>query len=365
MVMSPVRGHSGRVEGPGGLVASTAEQPEGGLAVFPGLQHGPVGSVHQVLERGALAALAGRPAAMDLHRGADELARVAGAPRCSRMRSVMVAHSDSSRCTVSTRNCVPPMRANTSFLRNVTDRARATAWSAASPAWWPRRSLSCCTLPTSTNSACTGAPSRSANCNSWVPVAISPRRFWNPVSSSPRDSCSRRALELLELPLNGHAPAHIAQNAARLRGPAVVAELQRRHLDLDEPAVAPPEAGHPDGRSGPLPLRHGDTPAGVLLVDQAVPSQRTDRLVAHVEHGAGGRVRRHDPTLLGPVEDALGAVREQHLVGGQADRLCSPNHHADRSFKRCSTPTRSAPLGGREYRSPTLNCGFSTGNVRL
>ena len=31
----------------------------------------------------------------------------------------------------------------------------------------------------------------SANCNSWVPVATKAAPVWNPVSSSPRDSCSR------------------------------------------------------------------------------------------------------------------------------------------------------------------------------
>ena len=160
-----------------------------------------------------------------------------------------------------------------------------------------------------------------ARCNQAAPVLESGELV------APRQLQQARA-ELLELALNGHAPAQVAQNAARLRCAAIVAELQRRHLDLNEASVTPPEAGHTDGRSGPLPLRHGDTPARVLLVDQAVPAQGADRLVAHVEHGAGGRVRRHDPTLLGPEEDALRALREQHLVGGQTDRLCSPNHHA-------------------------------------
>ncbi len=116
-------------------VVGGREQPEGGLAVLPGLQHGPVGAGHQVLERGALAALAGRPAAADLHRGADELAR----GRCAEVLPDAVRSRRRARtppdAAVSTRNCVPPIRASTSFLRKVTDRARATACSAASPAW--------------------------------------------------------------------------------------------------------------------------------------------------------------------------------------------------------------------------------------
>ena len=184
----------------------------------------------------------------------------------------------SSSWRVSTRNCVPPMRAMTSFLRNVTARARATACSAASPAWWPRRSLSCCTLPTSTKSACTGALLAVGELQQLGARRDEPAPVLEPGELvAPRQLQQARA-QLLEL-AHGQASGQVVQDAARLRCAALVAEMQHGHLDLHVAAVAPAQAGHADGGSRPLPLGHGDAPAWVLLVDQpvAVPGRRSPR----------------------------------------------------------------------------------------
>ena len=118
------------------------------------------------------------------------------------------------------------------------------------------------------------------------------------------------------------------QDAAHLDGAVLVVELQHRHLDLHVAAVAAAQPGHAHGRPGPVPLGHGDAPAGVLLVDEPVAAQAADLLDAHVEHGAGGRVGGGDPAVRGAEEHALGAVREQGAVGGEADRAGVLNHHA-------------------------------------
>ena len=241
-------------------------------------------------------------------------------------------------CTASTRNCVPPMRASTSFLRNVTDRARRHGLQRGVTGLEAVALVQLLHVADSDEERVHRRVLAVRELQQLRPGRDQPAPVLEPGQLVAPGQLQDPRAELLELALNGQPSRQIAQDATRLGHPGLVAELHRCQLDLHVAAVAAAEAGHADGRAGPFPLGHGDAPAWVLLVDQPVPSEGADGVGAHVEHGAGGRVGGRDLALLVTEEHPLGAVREQHSAAGQADRPCSLNHHAARPFSGARLP---------------------------
>ena len=213
------------------------------------------------------------------------------------------------------------MRARTSCLRNVTDRARATACSAASPAWCPRRSFSSCTLPTSTKSDLdVGLPAVGD-----LEQLRSPRRSarggsWKPVSSSPRDSCKGARSAPRSRARWPGGRRDVVQEGARLCDEPSSAR-NRRASSRSRRSVRRPGAGAPRRPTDPVRSRSASARSNAGRPGRPGRRGRGGRSPRRqVEQGAGGRVGRGDRPSGVAEEDPVGAVLEQDPVGGDAER---------------------------------------------
>ncbi len=109
--------------------------------------------------------------------------------------------------------------------------------------------------------------------------------------------------------------ADVAQDAEEADRAVGVVQAAHRRLELDITPVAPSQAADADRGPRPVALCHHQLPARVLVVDEVVVGQRAELLGRPGEQGARGGIGRGDAPVGRREEHAVGGVFEHGPVG--------------------------------------------------